>query len=108
MKYYDSRDIKLIEEFKSYSPELFDAYMEWGNKALAEGALSKKVKELIAVAVAHVVQCPFCIDVHAKKAKACGVTNEELAEAIHVASSISGGAALFHSIIAVKSMEDDE
>ncbi len=107
MKYYNSKDLKLIEEFKNYSPEMFQAYMDWSDKVFAEGALSKKVKELIAVAVAHVVQCPYCIDVHAKAAESCGATKEELAEAIHTASAIRGGSALFHSIIAVKSLDED-
>ena len=108
MKYYDSKDIKLIDEFKGYSPELFEAYANWSSKTFSEGALSKKVKELIAVAVAHVVQCPYCIDVHTKVAQGCGVTKEELAEAIHTASVIRGGAALFHSIQAVKVLEDED
>jgi alkylhydroperoxidase/carboxymuconolactone decarboxylase family protein len=108
MKYYDSKDLKLIDDFKEYSPELFKAYMDWGDKIFCEGALSKKVKELIAVAVAHVIQCPYCIDVHTKIAEGCGVTKEELAEAIHAGSAIRGGAALFHSIQAVKILEDEE
>ncbi len=108
MKYYDSKDLKLIDDFKEYSPELFDAYMEWGNKIFAGGALSKKTKELIAVAVSHVVQCPYCIDLHTKAADNAGVTREELAEAVHVASAIKGGATLFHGILAVKTLEDED
>jgi alkylhydroperoxidase/carboxymuconolactone decarboxylase family protein len=108
MKYYDSKDLKLIDDFKDYSPELFGAYISWSDKIFCEGALPKKVKELIAVAVAHTVQCPYCIDVHTKIAEGCGATKEELAEAIHAASAIKGGAALFHSIQAVKVLEGED
>jgi alkylhydroperoxidase/carboxymuconolactone decarboxylase family protein len=108
VKYYDSKDLKLIDEFKGYSPELFEAYSDWSSKVFSEGALSKKVKALIALSVAHVVQCPYCIDVYTKISDGCGATKEELAEAIHAGSVIRGGAALFHSIQAVKVLEDEE
>ncbi|OGN92745.1 MAG: hypothetical protein A2Z75_08505 [Chloroflexi bacterium RBG_13_50_10] len=68
--------------------------------------MNTKVKELIAVACAHVTQCPYCIDGHTKRAKKAGATAEELAEAIFVAASLRAGGALAHSCIAIEAFEE--
>jgi AhpD family alkylhydroperoxidase len=76
-------------------------------EAFAEGALSAKSKELIAFAVAHAIQCPYCIDVHAKAASSAGATREEMAEALHVAAVTRGGASLVHGVQALQSLDED-
>ena len=106
MNYYDNNDLNVINEFRSYSPEQFDAFMNWNSKVFCDGALPRKVKELIAIAVAHAVQCPYCIDYHTRYGKEFGVTDAEMAEAIHAASVIRAGAAMWHSIQAIKILKE--
>ena len=69
------------------------------------GAIDEKTKQLIAVAVAHVTQCPYCIKGHTKLAKQKGATNNEIMEAIWVASEMRAGAAYAHAALAVEEME---
>ena len=75
------------------------------SKGLRRGALATKTKQLIAVAVAHVTQCPYCIRGHTKAAMREGVTREELMEAIWVAAEMRAGAAYAHSALALDEME---
>ena len=82
------------EAFKNFSKEVFKA-----------GALDEKTKQLIAVAAAHITQCPYCIKGHTKIALNKGATNEELMEAIWVASEMRAGAAYAHAAIALEEME---
>ncbi|MGZ9133829.1 MAG: carboxymuconolactone decarboxylase family protein [Candidatus Deferrimicrobiaceae bacterium] len=102
-----STDMNLYPDLKEYAPEAFEAYNAWSAAAFAEGALGKKTKELIAFAVSHAIQCPYCIDVHAKGASSAGATREEMAEAIHVAAVTRGGASLVHAVQALQSLEED-
>ena len=104
---YTSTDLNSYPDFKEYAPEAFEAYNAWSAAAFAEGALGKKTKELIAFAVSHAIQCPYCIDVHAKGASSAGATREEMAEAIHVAAVTRGGASLVHAVQALQSLEED-
>ena len=73
----------------------------------AEGALSKKVKHLVATAVAHALQCSYCIDAHTRSSHGSGATREEILEAIHVAAVIRGGSALVHGVQALDALEED-
>jgi AhpD family alkylhydroperoxidase len=93
---YARSNLKNLGELGKYAPEGFKAYSAMSAAAMKEGTLSAKFKEIIAVAVAHATQCPYCIDVHAKKAEQLGATNEELAEAIMVAADLRAGGAYAH------------
>lgn len=104
---YTNTDLNALPDLKDYAPDAFEAYSAWSAAALAEGALSRKAKELIAFAVAHAIHCPYCIDVHAKGASAAGATREEMAEALHVAAAIRGGAALVHGVQALRALDED-
>ncbi|MGH7770077.1 MAG: carboxymuconolactone decarboxylase family protein [Candidatus Binatia bacterium] len=75
-------------------------------KVFAEGALNVKTKELIALATAHITQCPFCIDVHAKKAKTAGASEAEIAEAIFVAMAMRASASFTHAAIAMGALDE--
>lgn len=105
--FYTNTDLDAFPELKDYAPDAFEAYGAWSAAAFAEGALSRKAKELIAFAVSHAVHCPYCIDVHAKGAASAGASREEMAEALHVAAVIRGGAALVHGVQALKSLEEE-
>ncbi len=72
-----------------------------------EGALPRKYKQLIAVAVAHVTQCPYCIRGHTKAATREGATPEELMEAIWVAAEMRAGGAFAHSVIALDTLAQE-
>ena len=85
----------------SLAPETTEAFRNFSKQVFAEGALDEKTKQIIAVAVAHVTQCPYCIKGHAKIAKNKGATPEELMEAIWVASEMRAGAAYAHAALAL-------
>src|SRR4030065_2064796 len=95
--FYTSNDLNAFSDLKDYAPEAHDAYNAWVAAAFAEGALCKKTKELIAFAVSHAIQCPYCIDVHARGASSAGATLEEMTEAIPVAAVPRAGASLGHA-----------
>jgi AhpD family alkylhydroperoxidase len=96
---------KYYPKLMDLNKDLFSSFMAFNQKAFEEGALSTKVKELIAIAAAHITRCPYCIEGHTKKAKQSGATDEEIAEAIFVAMAMSAGASLAHSTIAMESLE---
>jgi AhpD family alkylhydroperoxidase len=86
------------------APDAAAAFHVFSEAVFADGALSKKTKQIIAVAIAHVTQCPYCIKGHTRAALRDGATNEELMEAVWVAAEMRAGAAFAHSIIAVSEM----
>jgi AhpD family alkylhydroperoxidase len=83
----------------------FDAFAK---AVFADGALPAKVKQVIAVAVAHVTQCPYCINGHTKAALRAGATPEELMEAIWVAAEMRAGGAYAHSTLMLATMAEEE
>ena len=105
-EYYTSEGGKNLKKLKDAAPELFEALGKVSEQVFAEGALSSKDKELIAVGAAHVTCCPWCIDVHVKQAKKAGVSKEELAEAIFVGIALAGGAAFAHASVDMQSLEE--
>ena len=104
--HYGKDSVAKLARLYELKPALVQAFLDFDAKVFADGALSTKVKELIAVAAAHITQCPYCIDAHTKRAKAADATDEELAEAILVAASLRAGGALAHSCIAIEAMEE--
>lgn len=89
---------------KELAPEIHDAFDAFGHAVFADGALPEKTKQLIAVAVAHVTQCPYCIRGHTKAALKHGASAEELMEAIWVAAEMRAGAAYAHASLAIDTM----
>lgn len=85
-------------------PDHFAAFRNFSKAVFAPGALDAKTKQLLAVAVAHVTQCPYCIEGHAKLAVAAGATPEEIMEAVWVAAEMRAGAAYAHSAIALEAI----
>jgi AhpD family alkylhydroperoxidase len=104
--HYSKGSVAKLGKLYELKPELLQAFMAFDAKVFADGVLSTKNKELIAVACAHITQCPYCIDGHTKKAKKAGATPEELAEAIFVAVSLRAGGGLAHSCIAIEALEE--
>ncbi len=95
--YYDPNDLKKFGEISEFQKELGDNFFHYYNSVFKEGALSAREKALIALAVAHTEQCPYCIDAYTKDSLQRGVTREEMMEAVHVGAAIKSGAALVHS-----------
>jgi AhpD family alkylhydroperoxidase len=90
---------------KQLAPGAHDAFTKFSEQVFAEGALSVKIKHLIAVAAAHVTQCPYCIRGHTKAARRTGATPQEIMEAIWVAAEMRAGAAYAHSALAIDEIE---
>ena len=103
--FYEADNRKGLRKLRDLRPNLFKAFLEFDAKVFEEGALSVKTKELIAVATAHVTQCPYCIDTHTKRAKAAGATDEEVAESIFVAMALRAGGSFAHSSVAMDALE---
>ncbi|KQZ99886.1 alkylhydroperoxidase [Mesorhizobium sp. Root157] len=101
---YPTATGELARKRRELAPETEAAFQAFSQKVFAEGALPVKVKQLIAVAVAHVTQCPYCIKGHTKTALRHGATQEELMEAIWVAAEMRAGGAYAHSALALEEM----
>jgi len=103
MHYHDSDDLKVLREFKQLAATEFSAFVEFDKiVGRADGAIPRKYRELIAIAVACTTQCPYCLDVHTRAAKRVGVTREEVTEAAMLAAALRAGAAVTHGALAVK------
>ncbi len=96
--YYDPHDLSDFASVGECAPELWKKFSEWYSSVFKEGALSEREKALIALAVAHAVQCPYCIDAFTKSSLEKGADMEQMTEAVHVASAIRGGASLVHGV----------
>ncbi len=101
---YPHASKELAEKRRELAPEIYGAFRAFSQRVFADGALSSKTKQLIAVAVAHVTQCPYCIRGHTELAVQKGATEQEIMEAIWVASEMRAGGAYAHSIIAIDAM----
>ena len=98
---YPKATRELAEQRSRLAPGPAEAFRAFSKSVFAEGALPSKTKQLIAVAVAHVTQCPYCIRGHTRAALRHGATAEELMEAIWVAAEMRAGGAMAHSVIAL-------
>ncbi|HET6342503.1 MAG TPA: carboxymuconolactone decarboxylase family protein [Gemmatimonadota bacterium] len=98
---------KLSQKRRELAPGIAHAFHEFSREVFAAGALDAKTKQLIAVAVAHVTQCPYCIRGHTQAARREGAAEQEIMEAIWVAAEMRAGGAFAHSLIALQTMEDE-
>lgn len=96
--YYDPADLRKFGKITEWSEELGTKFFEYYGKVFEEGALSAREKSLIALAVSHVVKCPYCIDSYTKDGLQKGITKEEMMEAVHVGAAIESGATLVHGV----------
>jgi AhpD family alkylhydroperoxidase len=95
-------DTQIAERREQLAPSIHDAFREFGRQVFADGALDEKTKQLIAVAAAHVTQCPYCIQGHTEAALRKGASEQELMEAIWVAAEMRAGGAYAHSRLALE------
>ena len=99
---YKKENLTRIKKMNELAPDLMKAFWAFDKAAVAEGAISAKNKELIAVAVAVTTQCPYCIDIHANNARRAGATEAELTEAAMVAAALRAGGAVTHATHALQ------
>jgi AhpD family alkylhydroperoxidase len=97
---------KQLKHMRELAPEAYRAFLEFDGKAFADGALPLKTKELIALAVAHITQCPWCIDAHAQRAVKAGASDQEIGEVVFVAMAMAAGAAWSHGGLALQATEE--
>lgn len=96
--YYNAKDLKKFGEIAEFEPKLAEKFFDWYGEVFKDGALTSREKSLIALAVAHAVQCPYCIDAYTTESIKKGYDEAQMMEAVHVASAIRGGASLVHGV----------
>jgi 4-carboxymuconolactone decarboxylase len=96
--YYHSHDLGRFPEIGKNRPELANKFFDWYSAVFADGALTAREKSLIALGVAHAVQCPYCIDAYTRDSLEKGADLDQLTEAVHVSAAIRGGASLVHGV----------
>ena len=96
--YYDAEDLGKFASMGECAPDLWEKFMAYYGAVFEAGALTRREKALIALAVAHAVQCPYCIDAYSQSCLENGANEEQMTEAVHVACAIRGGASLVHGV----------
>lgn len=96
---------EIAQRRKELAPHTHDAFEAFSKAVFSDGALDEKTKQLIAVAVAHTTQCPYCIQGHTKLASRKGATDEQIMEAIWVAAEMRAGGAYAHATVALESLQ---
>ena len=96
--YYKPEDLLKFGEIGKDAPDLAKKFFDYYGAVFSEGELSEREKSLIALAVAHTIQCPYCIDAYTKACLEKGSNLTEMTEALHVATAIRGGASLVHGV----------
>lgn len=96
--YYKPEDLGKFSTMGEEAPELWEKFSAYYGAVFEEGALTAREKSLIALAVSHAVQCAYCIDSYTNDCLSKGVNEEQMTEAVHVASAIKGGATLVHGV----------
>ena len=96
--YFDPNDLKKFKDITDFQEEYGTKFFEYYGAVFQEGALTEREKALIALAVAHAVQCPYCIDAYSSTCLQKGADEEQMMEAVHVAAAIKSGALLVNSV----------
>ena len=96
--YFNPADLKKFSEITDFQKEYGDKFFDWYGTVFQEGALTAREKSLIALAVAHSIQCPYCVDAYTNSCLSKGADEEQMMEAVHVAAAIKSGATLVNSV----------
>jgi AhpD family alkylhydroperoxidase len=102
MAMYDMKNLTKMKKLGELAPDAFKGFVAFDEAAFKDGTIPLKYKELMAVAVALTTQCPYCIAIHAKKARKAGATEQELAETTMVAAALRAGGAVTHGTHALE------
>jgi AhpD family alkylhydroperoxidase len=93
---YEMKNLEKLKSLQTNAPEAMKAFWAFDKAAMAAGAIPVKYKELMALAVAFTTQCPYCIEIHAKKAREAEASEQEIAEVVVIAAALRAGAAITH------------
>jgi alkylhydroperoxidase/carboxymuconolactone decarboxylase family protein len=104
--YYKPEDLKKFGDIADFQPDLAKKFFDYYGDVFKEGALTVREKALIALAVSHAVQCPYCIDAYTTDSLKKGADEEQMMEAVHVAAAIKGGAVLVHGVQMMNKVKD--
>jgi alkylhydroperoxidase/carboxymuconolactone decarboxylase family protein len=104
--YYNAGDLKKFGSIGEFQKPMADKFFDWYGEVFKDGALSAREKSLIALAVAHAVQCPYCIDAYSTDAFEKGWSEQQMMEAVHVAGAIKGGAVLVHGVQMINKVKE--
>ena len=104
--YYNREDLGKFGKVTEFQKELGEKFFSYYNSVFEDGALTKREKSLIALAVAHAVQCPYCIDAYSSDCLKQGADEEQMMEAVHVTTAIRGGASLVHGVQMMNQVND--
>jgi alkylhydroperoxidase/carboxymuconolactone decarboxylase family protein len=96
--YFESEDLKKFGDIGRVNKELADKFFDYYNSTMKAGALSEREKALIALAVAHAMKCPYCIDAYTTACLEKGADEAQMSEAVHVAAAMQAGITLVHSV----------
>lgn len=102
---YDMKNLAKLKLIEANATEGMKAFAAFDKAAMAAGAIPVKYKELMALAVTFTTQCPYCIEIHSKKARAAGASDQEIAEAVIIAAALRAGAAITHGTHAMQAHE---
>lgn len=103
--YYKPHQLGRFGDIEKGNKELADLFFKYYNTVFEDGALTAREKALIALAVSHTVQCPYCIDAYTDDCMQKGADLEQMTEAVHVATAIRGGASLVHGVQMLEQVE---
>jgi alkylhydroperoxidase/carboxymuconolactone decarboxylase family protein len=104
--YFNPEDLRKFGNITEFQEEMGTKFFEWYGEVFKDGALSKKEKCLIALAVAHAISCPYCMDAYTNNSLAEGADESEMMEAVHVAAAIKGGATLVNSVMMMNQVKE--
>src|ERR1044071_2385830 len=104
MSYYEEEDLGRFGDVGKHRPDLFEKFMAWDQACQEDGSPTPLEKALMRLAVAHALQCPYCIDAFSQSCLEAGSNMEQMTEAIHMASALRGGASLVHGVQAHNSV----
>lgn len=104
--YFESEDLKKFGNIGRVNKELADKFFDYYNSTMKAGALSEREKALIALAVAHAMKCPYCIDAYTSTCLEKGADEAQMAEAVHVAAAMQAGITLVHSVQMMNHIDD--
>jgi alkylhydroperoxidase/carboxymuconolactone decarboxylase family protein len=104
--YYKPEDLNKFGNITDFQERMGDKFFEYYEEVFEEGALTTREKALIALAVSHALQCPYCIDAYTTNSLEKGASEEQMMEAVHVAAAIRGGSTLVHSVQMMNKVKD--
>jgi alkylhydroperoxidase/carboxymuconolactone decarboxylase family protein len=104
--YFQPEDLKKFPNIVEFQEEMGSKFFDYYGTVFEEGALTKREKNLIALAVAHAINCPYCMDAYTKSCLSSGSDEEQMMEAVHVAAAIKGGATLANSVMMMNQVKE--